>query len=96
MITQVGIKVLRHVKIWLMNYVQVIEKRYFKYSGINTLLASLRSPLGDSGIIENLAGLLNEASGKQLEFQIQALRVLGNLCFDHGNLIYITIAIVTN
>ncbi|KAF1802814.1 armadillo-type protein [Mucor lusitanicus] len=47
--------------------------------------ASLRSPLGDSGIIENLAGLLNEASGKQLHFQIQALRVLGNLCFDHEN-----------
>jgi hypothetical protein len=60
------------------------------------LLASLRSPLGDSGIIENLAGLLNEASGKQLEFQIQALRVLGNLCFDNGNLIYIFITIATN
>ncbi|CEP14143.1 hypothetical protein [Parasitella parasitica] len=46
---------------------------------------TLRSPLGDSGIIENLAQLLNEASGKQLDFQIQALRVLGNLCFDHEN-----------
>ncbi|KAK4514550.1 uncharacterized protein ATC70_002148 [Mucor velutinosus] len=47
--------------------------------------ASLRSPLGDSGIIETLAGLLNETSGRQFHFQIQALRVLGNLCFDHEN-----------
>ncbi|KAI8639876.1 armadillo-type protein [Parasitella parasitica] len=46
---------------------------------------SLRSPLGDAGIIENLAKSLNEASGKQLNFQIQALRVLGNLCFDNEN-----------
>lgn len=59
-------------------------------------VASLRSPLGDSGIIESLAGLLNEASGKQLYFQIQALRVLGNLCFDNGNLIYIFVDKATN
>ncbi|GAN11293.1 ARM repeat-containing protein [Mucor ambiguus] len=56
-----------------------------KYLADALRTASLRSPLGDSGIIENLAGLLNEASGKQLHFQIQALRVLGNLCFDHEN-----------
>ncbi|KAI8079536.1 armadillo-type protein [Gilbertella persicaria] len=45
--------------------------------------ASLRTPLGEAGIIESLSNLLKSASGNQPEFQIQALRVLGNLCFDH-------------
>ncbi|KAI7902649.1 armadillo-type protein [Cokeromyces recurvatus] len=44
---------------------------------------SFRSPLGESGLIETLSKLLKMASGKQTDFQIQALRVLGNLCFDH-------------
>ncbi|KAG2233918.1 hypothetical protein INT48_004406 [Thamnidium elegans] len=45
--------------------------------------ASVRTPLGEANIIENLASLLQVTLGQQLNFQVQALRVLGNLCFDH-------------
>jgi hypothetical protein len=48
------------------------------------ILATVRTPLGDSGIIEILSDLLKIASGQQPNFQVQALRVLGNLCFDNG------------
>lgn len=48
------------------------------------MLATVRTPVGDSGIIESLSDLLKITSGQQLNFQIQALRVLGNLCFDNG------------
>ncbi|KAI8340386.1 armadillo-type protein [Choanephora cucurbitarum] len=44
---------------------------------------SLRTPLGEAGLIKSLSVLLESASGNQADFQIQALRVLGNLCFDH-------------
>ncbi|KAI9485570.1 MAG: armadillo-type protein [Benjaminiella poitrasii] len=44
---------------------------------------SFRSPLGEAGVIETLSRLLQESSGEQVDFRIQALRVLGNLCFDH-------------
>jgi hypothetical protein len=50
-----------------------------------------RTPLGEKGVIESLAKLFEKSSGQQnaddiVSFQIQALRVLGNLCFDHGRL----------
>lgn len=48
-------------------------------------LASVRSPLGNANIIESLSKLLEAAAGQQIDFQVQTLRVLGNLCFDHGN-----------
>ncbi|KAI8374497.1 armadillo-type protein [Radiomyces spectabilis] len=44
---------------------------------------SVRSPLGEAGIIGSLATLIQLGSGVQVPFQIQALRVFGNLCFDH-------------
>ncbi|KAI8361761.1 armadillo-type protein [Blakeslea trispora] len=44
---------------------------------------SLRTPLGEVGLVKSLSILLENASGNQPDFQIQALRVLGNLCFDH-------------
>ncbi|KAI8988486.1 armadillo-type protein [Mycotypha africana] len=50
--------------------------------------AALRSPIGECGVIQTLATLLTiskQTDGQQQQylFQIQALRVLGNLCFDH-------------
>jgi hypothetical protein len=48
-------------------------------------IASVRSPLGNSNIIEILSKLLETASVRQqVDFEVQALRVLGNLCFDNG------------
>ncbi|KAI9364191.1 armadillo-type protein [Pilaira anomala] len=43
--------------------------------------ASVRSPLGEANIIETLTTLLQ--SSPSVDFQLQSLRVLGNLCFDH-------------
>lgn len=48
------------------------------------IIASVRTPLGEANIIESLSTLLQSTSGQQVEFQLQSLRVLGNLCFDHG------------
>lgn len=50
--------------------------------------ASLRTPLGNAQVIECLSKLLEKVSGQQPDFQLQALRVLGNLCFDNGKPLY--------
>jgi hypothetical protein len=44
----------------------------------------VRTPLGEANIIRDLATLLQRVPYQQTNFQIQALRVLGNLCFDNG------------
>ncbi|GAA5800342.1 hypothetical protein HPULCUR_005769 [Helicostylum pulchrum] len=73
----------------LNNLLQVDEKNWEQgtdacKSLANVLrTASVRTPLGDANIIENLASLLQLTLGQQPEFQVQSLRVLGNLCFDH-------------
>ncbi|KAG1473491.1 hypothetical protein G6F56_000924 [Rhizopus delemar] len=43
----------------------------------------VRTPLGETNIIRDLATLLQRVPYQQTDFQIQALRVLGNLCFDN-------------
>ncbi|ORY96860.1 armadillo-type protein [Syncephalastrum racemosum] len=43
---------------------------------------SMRTPLGD--VIAPLAHLLSLSTDDQTAFRIQALRVLGNICFDHA------------
>ncbi|KAI9280758.1 armadillo-type protein [Sporodiniella umbellata] len=43
----------------------------------------VRTPLGETNIVRDLATLLQRAPYQQTKFQIQALRVLGNLCFDN-------------
>ena len=43
----------------------------------------MRKPFGEAGIITNLSRLFTLPSAPE-EFQVQALRVFGNLCFDEG------------
>lgn len=52
------------------------------------IIASVRSPLGEANITETLATLLK--SSPSVDFQLQSLRVLGNLCFDHGKFFFST------
>ncbi|ORE02065.1 ARM repeat-containing protein [Rhizopus microsporus var. microsporus] len=44
---------------------------------------TVRTPLGNARVIEDLATLLQRVPSEETDFHIQALRVLGNMCFDH-------------
>ncbi|KAI9016522.1 armadillo-type protein [Phycomyces nitens] len=45
---------------------------------------STRTPLGEAGVLEKVTDILRLAKS-QTDYQIQALRVYGNMCFDHGD-----------
>ncbi|KAG1626641.1 hypothetical protein G6F45_008251 [Rhizopus arrhizus] len=55
-----------------------------KYLADAARTVPVRTPLGEANIIRDLATLLQRVPYQQTNFQIQALRVLGNLCFDNG------------
>ncbi|KAG1394320.1 hypothetical protein G6F60_010934 [Rhizopus arrhizus] len=54
-----------------------------KYLADAARTVPVRTPLGEANIIRDLATLLQRVPYQQTNFQIQALRVLGNLCFDN-------------
>ncbi|KAG2178013.1 hypothetical protein INT43_003266 [Umbelopsis isabellina] len=42
-----------------------------------------RSPLGSAGVIQAITDIMNKTEDKRPTYNTQALRSLGNLCFDH-------------
>ncbi|KAM3583919.1 hypothetical protein VKS41_003884 [Umbelopsis sp. WA50703] len=42
-----------------------------------------RSPLGNAGVIQAITDIMKKAEGNRPTYNVQALRSLGNLCFDH-------------
>lgn len=56
---------------------------YGTHSTFSLSIASSRLPLGDAGIIETTVAMMNK-DPHPLDFDVQALRVLGNLCIDRG------------
>ncbi|KAL0079552.1 armadillo-type protein [Phycomyces blakesleeanus] len=46
---------------------------------------STRTPLGEAGVLEKVTDILRLAKEGQTDYQIQALRVYGNMCFDHND-----------
>ncbi|GAB5586692.1 hypothetical protein Unana1_01592 [Umbelopsis nana] len=42
-----------------------------------------RDPLSKAGVIQSITEIMKQASKERVDYLIQALRSLGNLCFDH-------------